>query len=149
MTALPGFRARRRGSSRCRRRYKASKHVYVVAMVVKGVQSVNSRFGFGFGDSMLRIFKEKVEAKLLRTDRLFRWDGPALVVLMDRMDPIGQVRGNIRRILDEHMEQTLQLDGRSVGIPITAEWMTFPLIPPLETAAKQIQAFIAGQPSVI
>jgi GGDEF domain-containing protein len=128
---------------------QSKKHLYVVAMVVKGVQSVNARFGFGFGDRMLRVFKEQVEAKLLRSDRIFRWDGPALVVLMDRIDPIGQVRGNIRRILDEHMEQTFQLDGRSIRIPITAEWITFPLVPPMETAAKQIQSFIAGQPSVI
>jgi GGDEF domain-containing protein len=128
---------------------QSKKHLYVVAMVVKGVQSVNARFGFRFGDRMLRVFKDNVEGKLLRTDRLFRWDGPAIVVLMDRMDLIGQVRGSIRRILDERLEQTFRVDGRSIQIPITAEWIAFPLIPPLDAAAKQIQTFIVGQPSMI
>jgi len=126
-----------------------NKRLYVVAMVVKGIQSVNTRFGSEFGDRLLRVFKENVESKLSRADRLFRWDGPAIVVLMDRIDPIGQVRGNIRRILDERLEQTFHLDGRSVRIPIIAEWIAFPLIPPMDTAAKQIDAFIAGQPAAI
>jgi len=121
------------------------KRLYVVAMVVKGVQSVNARFGFGVGDRMLRAFKVNIERQLLRADRLFRWDGPAIVVLMDRTESIGQVRAQVRRILEAHIDETFDVDGRSVLVPIIADWLVFPLTAPAALAVKQIQAFIAGQ----
>lgn len=124
---------------------EGGKRLYVVAMVVKGVQSVNARFGFEVGDRMLRAFKNKMERHLLHADRMFRWDGPAIVVLMDRVEPIAQVRAQVRRMLDAHIDESFDIDGRSVLIPITAEWLAFPLLPPVGLAGKQIQAFIAGQ----
>ena len=124
---------------------QSNKRLYVLVMVVNGIEGVNSRFGFAYGDRMLRVFKENIETRLLGTDRLFRWDGPAIVALMDRAEPVPQVRGTIRRIL----EQTFHMDGRSVLTPITADWTAFPLVPPLDLAAKQIQSFIARAPSII
>jgi len=124
---------------------ETGKRLYVAAMVVKGVQSVNARFGFGVGDRMLRAFKVNIEKQLLRADRLFRWDGPAIVVLMDRAESIGQVRAQVRRMLEAHIDETFDADGRSVLVPIMADWLVFPLMPPATLATKQIQAFIAGQ----
>ena len=123
----------------------SGKRLYVVAMVVKGVQSVNARFGFEVGDRMLRAFKNKMERYLLHADRMFRWDGPAIVVLMDRAEPISQVRTQIRRMVDSHIDESFDVDGRSVLIPITAEWLAFPLLPPVGLAGRQIQSFIASQ----
>ncbi len=123
----------------------SGRRLYVVAMVVKGVQSVNARFGFEVGDRMLRAFKAKMERHLLHADRMFRWDGPAIVVLMDRVEPISQVRSQIRRMLDSHIDESFDVDGRSVLIPIAAEWLAFPLLPPVSLAGRQIQSFIAGQ----
>jgi GGDEF domain-containing protein len=123
----------------------SGKRLYVLAMVVKGVQSVNARFGFEVGDRMLRAFKSKMERHLLHADRMFRWDGPAIVVLMDRAEPISQVRAQIRRMLDSHIDESFDIDGRSVLIPIAAEWLAFPLLPPVTLAGRQIESFIAGQ----
>lgn len=127
---------------------ESGRRVYVVAMVVKGVQSVNSRFGFEVGDRMLRTFKDKVEAHLQTTDRLFRWEGPAIVALMERPEPVGQVRTQIRRLLDGRLEQTFTVDGRSVLIPVTADFLVFPLMPPAALAVKQIQKFVGVQARV-
>lgn len=122
--------------------------LYVVAMVVKGVQSVNTRFGFEVGDRMLRTFKDNLERHLSRKDKLFRWEGPAIVALMDRPEPVGQVRTQIRRILDGRLEQNFTVDGRSVLIPIHADFLIFPLMPPMAQAVRQIQKFVGGQASV-
>jgi len=122
--------------------------LYVVAMVVKGVQSVNTRFGFEVGDRMLRTFKDNLERHLSRKDKLFRWDGPAIVALMDRPEPVGQVRTQIRRILDGRLEQNFTVDGRSVLIPIHADFLIFPLMPPMAQAVRQIQKFVGGQAPV-
>ena len=124
---------------------ESGKHLYVVAMVVKGIQSVNARFGFEVGDRMLRTFKVKMERHLLHADRMFRWDGPAIVVLMDRVEPISQVRAQIRRMLDSPIDESFDVDGRSVLIPIAAEWLAFPLLSPVSLVGRQIQSFIAGQ----
>ncbi|HVW09901.1 MAG TPA: diguanylate cyclase [Bryobacteraceae bacterium] len=122
--------------------------LYVVAMVVKGMQSVNTRFGFEVGDRMLRTFKENLERHLSRKDKLFRWEGPAIVALMDRTEPVGQVRGQIRRILDGRLEQNFSVDGRSVLLPIHADFLIFPLMPPMSQAVRQIQKFVGGQAPV-
>ena len=122
--------------------------LYVVAMVVKGVQSVNTRFGFEVGDRMLRTCKDNLDRHLSRKDKLFRWDGPAIVALMDRPEPVGQVRTQIRRILDGRLEQNFTVDGRSVLIPIHADFLIFPLMPPMAQAVRQIQKFVGGQAPV-
>jgi GGDEF domain-containing protein len=119
--------------------------LYVVAMVVKGVQSVNVRFGLEVGDRILRTFKDNLERHLSRKDKLFRWEGPAIVALMDRPEPVGQVRTQIRRILDARLEQNFNVDGRSVLIPIHADFLIFPLMPPMSQAVRQIQKFVGGQ----
>jgi GGDEF domain-containing protein len=124
---------------------QSGKRTCVLVMVVKGVQSVNARFGFEVGDNMLRTFKENIEKQLLRADRLFRWHGPAILVLMQRPETIEQVRAQLRRMLDAHIEETFDVDGRSVLIPISAAWLVFSLTPPGALAVKQIQAFVATQ----
>ena len=121
------------------------KRLYVLALVVSRIQSVNARFGSEVGDRIIRLFKENLEKQLPRSDRLFRWDGPAIIVLLDREESIEVVRAQMRRILDARLEESFEVDGRSVLIPISAAWSAFPLMPPLAGAVKQIQAFIASQ----
>jgi hypothetical protein len=116
--------------------------LYVVAMVVKGVQSVNTRFGPEVGDRMLRTFKENLERHVSRKDKLFRWEGPVIIALMDRPEPVGQLRTHVRRILDARLEQNFNVDGRSVLIPIHADFLVFPLMPPMSHAVRQIQKFV-------
>lgn len=118
--------------------------VYVVAIVIKGAHSVNQRFGFEIGDRMLRTFKENLGKQLSPKDKLFRWDGPALLALMDRPEPVSQVRTQIRRILDARLEQNFNVEGRSVLIPITADFLIFQLMPPTAMALKQIHRFVGG-----
>ncbi len=126
---------------------QGGKRWYVVAMVVNRMQSVNARFGFHVGDRILRAFKDNVEKQLMRADKLFRWEGPAIVILVERTEPIEQVRSQIRRILDGRLEENFNVEGRSVMIPISSAWSAFPLMPPLANATRQVQAFIASQGS--
>lgn len=114
-------------------------------MVLRGIQSVNARFGFEVGDSILRAFASNIETHLTHGDRLFRWDGPVVLALLDRADEIEKVRMQLRRVLDVRMEETFEVEGRTALIPISAVWSAFPLMPPLVAVIKQIQAFVAGQ----
>jgi GGDEF domain-containing protein len=117
---------------------------YAVAMVVNRVQMINVRFGHEVGDRMLVGFKEHVEKQLAPAGQLFRWAGPALVAIIERPEPIGTVRVQVKRMLDSKIEVMYTGDGRSVLIPISAGWSALPLTSTAD-ASKQIEAFIASQ----
>jgi GGDEF domain-containing protein len=120
------------------------KRQYAVVMVVNRVQMIRSRFGPKVGDHMMVGFKEYVAKQLSPSDQLFRWTGPTLVALLERPEPIGNVRLLLKRWLDAKIEVSYSGDGRSVLIPISAGWITLPLTSAAD-ADKQIQTFIASQ----
>ena len=118
---------------------------FVVTLVVNRLQAVNRRFGREVGDRVLCRFCEFIEQQLLPHDRLFRWSGPTLVALLERSDTLEQIRQQVRRILDVTIEETLDVEGRFVMIPVSAAWSVFQLIMTPGEAAKQIDGFAAGQ----
>ena len=124
---------------------KGTRH-YAVTMVVNRVQPVNARFGRDAGDWMLSRFKNHVETLLLTPgDRLFRWTGPAMVAILERPQPVDHVRALVRRALETLIDETYEVAGRSILIPISAAWSVFMITPARDASEKQIQAFIAGQ----
>jgi len=123
----------------------SGKRLHVVCMAVKGVQQVNTRFGFEIGDRMLRLFTENVERHLMRADKLYRWNGPAMVALLDRTESVEQLRVQLRRRLDTPIEGSFDGGGRAVMIPIASAWTLFAVTPPVSLTVNQIQAFIASQ----
>jgi len=126
---------------------KAGKR-YVVTAVVNRIQPINARFGQEAGDQVLRLFKESFERQVIAGDRLFRWTGPALVAVLERTETLEAVRAEVRRMLDVCTgNKTIDIGGRQVMIALTAGWSVFMLIPPVATAFKQIQTFIASQGS--
>ena len=119
---------------------------YAVAAVVNRMQPINARFGHTTGDEVLRTFKEFFQQQHSPGDQLFRWDGPALLALMERPDSLEAVRAQVRKMLDRPMKETMfEVAGRQVLIPVSSTWLVFMLIPPASTAVRQIQTFIASQ----
>jgi GGDEF domain-containing protein len=118
---------------------------YVVTMVVSRIASVNARFGYAAGNRILRTFAEFIEKQLPPSDKLFRWNGPAIVAVLEKSEPLDRVRVEVKRILETRLEDNLELAERSVLIPISATWSIFQFIAGVPAAEKQIQAFIASQ----
>jgi GGDEF domain-containing protein len=118
---------------------------FVVIAVCSRVQAVNARFGYAVGDHMLGAFAGHFKKGLSAGDQLFRWQGPALVALLERAERIDRVRTEIRRFADVKFDQTTEVGQRTVLIPISASWSIFALAPPLEAALKQLEAFTAAQ----
>ncbi len=119
---------------------------YLVTAVVNRMQPINARFGHTVGNQVLRTFKDFFEKQITPGDRLFRWNGPALVALLERTESLEAVRSEVRKMLDRTINDVLfDVGGRQVLIPISAAWSVFMLIPPITTATKQIQTFIASQ----
>jgi hypothetical protein len=93
---------------------------------------------------MLVGFREHLQKQLSTTDHLFRWAGPALVAIIKRPSPLGDVRLQVKRMLDTRIEVTYSGAGRSVLIPISAAWSALTLTS-TDDAHRQIEAFIATQ----
>jgi hypothetical protein len=60
--------------------------------------------------------------RLIASDRLFHWSGPAVVAILDRQQSFDQVRALVRRVLDKPLQETWDNGGRSVLIPLSAIW---------------------------
>jgi GGDEF domain-containing protein len=118
---------------------------YAVVMVVNRVEPIVARFGKEAGDWMLGRFREYVENELEETDLLFRWSGPAMVAIVERPQTFEQVRAFVKRIFETPISETIDVNGRSVFVPITAAWSAFLICATPETTEKQIQKFVAGR----
>ncbi len=123
---------------------KGTRH-YALVMVVNRVEPIAARFGKDAGDWMLGRFREYVENQFGETDLLFRWGGPALVAIVERAQTFDQVRTFVKRIFEAPINETIDVNGRSVFVPITAAWSVSMICATPETTEKQIQKFVAGQ----
>jgi GGDEF domain-containing protein len=123
---------------------KGTRH-YAVVMVVNRVEPISARFGKEAGEWMLSRFREYIEKEFEESDPLFRWTGPAIVAILERREAFEQVRTFVKRMLETPINQTLDVNGRSVFIPISCAWSVFMLSAVPEATEKQIQKFIAGQ----
>ena len=123
----------------------AGKRRYLVPLVVSRVQSVNARFGHEIGDQVLRRLGRIVSENMLPDDKVFRWSGPALVVVSESAETLEQLRVRIKRLMEKQFDETFDVRGRSVIIPISASWAAFRLVTTVAMAEGQIQTFIASQ----
>ena len=118
---------------------------YAIVMVVNRVEPISARFGREAGDWMLSRFRQFVETQFEQADQLFRWCGPAVVAIVERAQPFDQIRAFLKRIFETPISETIDVNGRSVFVPISAAWSVFTICAALETTEKQIHKFVASQ----
>jgi GGDEF domain-containing protein len=118
---------------------------FLLVAVCSRVQPVNARFGYAVGDQVLAAFADHFVQGLSARDLVFRWQGPALVALLERTERLDRVRAEIRQFADVRLDKTVEVGQRTVLIPLSASWSIFPLTPPLDTFIKQLEAFTAAQ----
>ena len=118
---------------------------FLVIAVCSRVQAVNARFGYSVGDRLLKALAEHFQKGLSASDQLFRWQGPALVALIERSERLERVRSEIRQFADIRLDKTVEVGQRTVLIPISAIWAIFPIAPPLDAFMRQLEAFTAAQ----
>jgi GGDEF domain-containing protein len=124
----------------------ASPHNKFLAIAVVGrLQAVNARFGNVIGDQVLATFAEHFKKHLLASDWVFRWQGPAMIVVLEREGRLDKVCAEIRAFADAKLEKTVEVGARTVMLPISANWTIFPVSPPVEALLKKLDAFTAAQ----
>lgn len=118
---------------------------YALVMAVNRIEPISGRFGREAGDWMLSRFREFIETQLVASDMLFRWNGPAMVAILERPQAFEQVRGTFKRLLETPINETFDVAGRSVFIPISTSWSIYTLSADPDVTEKQIQKFVASQ----
>jgi|SRR5579864_1543350 len=118
---------------------------FLLIAVCSRVQAVNARFGYAVGDRVLNAFAEHFKKGLAASDGLYRWQGPALLAVIERAERIDRVRAEIRQFADLKLEKTMEVGQRTVLIPVTASWSVFPIAPPRDILLKQVEAFATAQ----
>ena len=118
---------------------------FLFLAVINRLQVVNARFGNAIGDQVLGVAAEHFRAALLADDKLYRWQGPALLAVLNRTEDIGTVREEVRRFAEKKLEKSFSIGTRSVLLPISASWTIFPLVPPLDALLRKVEIFTAAQ----
>jgi GGDEF domain-containing protein len=102
-------------------------HVYAGLFVMDRIQSIKARFGKSLGDQALVFFMQYLSQALAPADKVFRWSSASFLALMERSEPADQVRKQLVRNLARRTEQTLEIEGRSVVLPVSSTWIVAPL----------------------
>jgi GGDEF domain-containing protein len=126
-------------------RVGADSAFYAAVFVVERVESVNLRYGPTTGDRLLQVFSERLVSKLSSKDEVFRWRGPAYGALLNRSGPTDRVRAEVARFASERQEQSLEIDGHAVKVPLGCAWTILHLADCRigEEACRQIDRFVA------
>jgi GGDEF domain-containing protein len=77
-------------------------------------------------------------------DQLFRWSGPSFVALLEREAPIEQVKREIGRVAKMRVEDLIEIDSRSVLLPISASWTVFPKLSSARLLMSKIDEFVTS-----
>jgi GGDEF domain-containing protein len=119
-------------------------HAYAALFVVDRLHVINARFGYSTGDQMLRAVCDHLASCLSPGDRLFRWTGPALLALMERVERVSEVQEEINHIGSSPLKVAVQIGNGSVLLPIPTLSLLMPLteFEALPALARRIDAFI-------
>ena len=106
-------------------------HTYAALFLVERIESIKARFGRDIGEQVEVRFYQRVVTGLRVNDRFFRWSKSAFLVLLQRDESGEHVRREITAILSRPFDQTFELTGRSVVLPISSTWLAVSFSTPL------------------
>jgi diguanylate cyclase (GGDEF)-like protein len=128
-------------------RLGADSRYYAAVFVLERVDAINLRYGHTAGDQVLQAYCRLLESKLAPADELYRWRGPAFLILMERSASPEALRSELARIAATRQEHTLEVNGAPVKIPLSCAW-TFVRLAGNEVAGQvcqQIDRFVGEQ----
>ena len=116
---------------------------FLLLAVIDSLQAVNARFGYAIGEQVLAMAAEHFRRSLPAEDKLYPWQGTALLAVLSRTAAIDSIRAEVRRFADKKLEKVFVIGSRSVLLPICASWVIFPIVPPVDVLVRKIETFTA------
>jgi GGDEF domain-containing protein len=115
--------------------------VCAVAVSIDRLSLYNRRYGRDVGDQVLHFFVEFVKRAFEDGVRIFRWTGPA-IVLMRHGSPDG-VQAEMRRVFDPRLQFEVDSGSRSILLAIGASWLVVPMMVDSRLVVNKIDSFVA------
>lgn len=100
---------------------------YVAVLTLDRLETINLRFGIRAGDQMLQALARRTGEALSGEDRLFRWRGPCLLILMTREAPESHVSIEVSRLANNRSDAPMTFREREAIVPLSASWDLFAL----------------------
>ena len=93
--------------------------VYIAVFYLHRMAVTNARFGEAIADQMLLFCSQHIATRLTKLhDSLFRWRGPAFVVVLEREDSLLTVNSEVQRLLSAPLRRFFELPSRTVYLPL-------------------------------
>jgi diguanylate cyclase (GGDEF)-like protein len=143
--AVTGLPNRLEAEAALARAAAGPKPAYVTMLSVDRVALINARYGHAAGDEVLKLFLEALQTRVLPEDRIFRWSGPAFIVILERTDGIEKVRHLFRAVVPAKIERTIHAANRTALISISSTWIMLPVALPVTDLVEQLDKFLANQ----
>ncbi len=103
------------------------KAAYVAVFRLERLDAINSRYGYAVGDRILLACAQHLAQHLAGADKLHRWRGPALLAILQRPVRLHDVRVEVSRIASTRHEELIEMNNRSVLLPLSCTAITIPL----------------------
>ena len=78
-------------------------------------------------NQVMLFFVQNLSAMLTPNDSVYRWSPVSFLALLDRRESPDQVRREIIRRMTQRREQTIEIGDRAVVLPVSSNWVVFPL----------------------
>ena len=102
--------------------YEEGRQVYAAIFILHRLAALNKRFGYSVGDRLLLLQGQYLAQQLSPEDQLFRWLGPSFLALLRRPGSLDAVLSEVGRIGSNQFQTNVDLESRSVLIPVSARW---------------------------
>jgi GGDEF domain-containing protein len=110
-----------------------------VILLVERIPLYNRRYGREAGDQVLRFFAEFLKSSFEGEAALFRWSGPAVLLLMP--GAIDKILATVRKHIEPKLRCDLEMGSRNVLLPIDVCWTVFPMMVDPRLLINKIDAF--------
>jgi GGDEF domain-containing protein len=120
---------------------------FVIALfLVDRLSHVNARLGRKVGDEILLEVAQHIGQQPV-AGSLFRWSGPAFILISDIHPSLSAVQRQMKRIASMRIEKTVETEGRSILLLVTCSFMIQEISArdSLEALGRNFDRFVAAQ----
>jgi GGDEF domain-containing protein len=114
--------------------------VCAVAVSIDRLSLYNRRYGRDVGDKVLHFFVEFVKRAFEGEITLYRWTGPA-VMLLRRGSP-DAIQAEMRRVFDPRLQFEVDSGSRSILLAIGASFLVVPMMVDPRLVVNKIDSFV-------
>lgn len=116
-----------------------------VMFVLRRVRHVMTRFGQEICDGLLQKLSIYLGSGVNPERGLYRWNGPALLAVLDRSTSFDRTRVEVQRLVLTIPRHEVTIGSRAAIIPVSVGWALFPVTHPVSAVVDKIEAFAKSQ----